>query len=327
MNPYSYTSLVRQPEEAALISCVSEYLEKENCKETSYDLTHLVKYLKDNLDGVSIIDVEPRHIQAFIDSRSEKPATIRRRYYKIKGFFGYLESRYRSYNSPCYKIKLPRLELPVSHRIAVEDIGKIKAYLPTIKDHQTRISVGLKYSLAFDFGARPMDLRNITIAHLDLTSGIVRQLERKGGFKQDLPLSKESIALIRKWLPIRQRILKDSGIFRFESLPQEIQDRYPLLPSAYNNRLKDRMVPELFRISSKTIFDHMVNTALSAGVSLTPMQIRHTFAHDLYDSTLDLRLVQEAMGHTTTAITTRYTARGPERIREMVNMGAWRKAA
>lgn len=313
------------------MSCVREYLElPDTTKERRLDLEHFMDFAKLTMTGTSIVDVTPKLIKEFIDYKlnvvGEQASTVKRRFYLVRGFFKYLEGRYRTYSTPFVDVKPPRIPLPVSDRISEEDIAKIRAYLPTIKDRAERQTISLKFDMAFDNGMRPMDFVNVTVAHLDLVNGLIVDLVRKGGFVQTLTLTSETVRNLKRYLPTRQRLLINSGIFRFESLPQNVQDEYPLFPSTHNNKLKNRLNPEEFKLSNKTIYNRMTTVCRRAGVKMNPMQCRHTFAQELYDETLDLQLVQQAMGHTTPLMTQRYVARPLSRIREQMEF-IRRKAA
>ncbi len=60
----------------------------------------------------------------------------------------------------------------------------------------------------------------------------------------------------------------------------------------------------------------LLRRSLPAGV--TPHQLRHRFASRAYQQTMDIRAVQELLGHASVATTQRYTATAPDALRNAV---------
>ena len=331
MLPYSYTS-EKPLQKATLADCVQEFLAMpKSSKGQEGAHKYGLKYFEEfaaQLNKQWITEFDISHIQQFVNQlqleKGQAASTVHNRYRAVQSFFGYLENRYREFRNPCFRIKLPKLPMPDgSDGLTEAEIRKIKEFLPSLNNP----SISLKFDIAFDIAARPMDLRNATVAHLDLENGYIKNLLRKGGFYQTMPISDETAHNVKLYLPIRQRLLKDSGIFRFESLPQEIQDEYPLFPSIYRAKFKDRFKPEQFKLSAKGIHDRLVLTAAKAGVIMNPMMIRHTVAQEHYNQTKDLNQTRQLLGHTTTAMTIRYATNKTENIKKHLETTTFRRAA
>lgn len=106
---------------------------------------------------------------------------------------------------------------------------------------------------------------------------------------------------------------------RFRGIPltSELVDVLRLLP-----RVHSRVFTYLGRsIKYTTAYKQIVKACKAAGVPHTTWHpLRHTFATDLYSRGAYLKSVQDLLGHSTIAMTMRYTHRVPEVLRSTVNL-------
>jgi site-specific recombinase XerD len=106
-------------------------------------------------------------------------------------------------------------------------------------------------------------------------------------------------------MEVRERELKRY----FAKLSPAKNKKLPLFISTYG---ADADKPESFLMGAKTIW-RAINE-LSAEVHLHPHLLRHSYALDLLDSSKDVRLVAQALGHSDVRVTMRYTERSGEEV-------------
>ena len=92
----------------------------------------------------------------------------------------------------------------------------------------------------------------------------------------------------------------------------------PVLVSTYGAELSR---PLSFAMSPKSVW-HAISSlgklasalAPTKKIHLHPHRLRHTFAHGLLDSSKDVRLVAQALGHSDVRTTMRYTERTEDEV-------------
>ena len=138
--------------------------------------------------------------------------------------------------------------------------------------------------LMLNLGLRASEVLNLKIKDIDWMSG--KLMVRQGKNKRDrtLWLNEDDLELLRKW-----REKKPEGELLFTTLKGgSIDDRY--------------LRAMVDRLAKKAGIDKNVH----------PHTLRHTFATDLYAETLNLRMIQKALGHSSVQSTQIYTHINPQ---------------
>lgn len=177
--------------------------------------------------------------------------------------------------------------------------GEIGALLDTCADDATAAGARDAAVIALLYGA---GLRRSEAAALDLIhydSAIYELKVRGKGDKERLvPLESGVTAALDDWLSVRGC---NAG---------------PLLcPVRKGGRV------ELRRMSAQAIYDALLKRASGARIpSLSPHDLRRTFASDLLDVSGDVSAVQKLLGHANVQTTMRYDRRGEAAKRKAVNL-------
>jgi integrase/recombinase XerD len=143
----------------------------------------------------------------------------------------------------------------------------------------------LVMKLMLDLGFRLSEATSLKWIHIDFISGKVMIREGKGAKDRTLWLSEEDLTYFKKW---KERQIKETG-----KNPKYVFTT--LKGKQLNNRYVRAFV---YRYTKK------------AGIEkhISPHTLRHTFATDLYkESKHNIRLVQEALGHSDLSTTQIYT--------------------
>lgn len=198
---------------------------------------------------------------------------------------------------PTEKIKLPKERQ--EHQVKFLNLEQVEQLLssPDIKT-ATGIRDRAILETLFSTGLRVAELVSLDRKHLsgagnkdDFEISIIG----KGGYPRTVYFSKHALSWVKKYLGIRND--DDGALFI---------------------RLKGRSDPSL-RLTPRGIELTVQKYAKKSGIPVlaTPHTLRHSFATDLLTQGVDLRTVQEFLGHRNIATTQVYTHITSKRLREI----------
>jgi len=221
-----------------------------------------------------------------------KPKSIKRKVACLKAFCNYLEFDDVIENNPFLKIKTRFQEpfiLPRTIPLAIIQAILSAAYQEqNIKDntifrHNTILRDIAVLELLFATGVRVSELCSLSVSNIDLSDNFVR-VYGKGSKERIIQIENEDVrlALENYYKVFSLKISKGSFFFV--------------------NRLDNRLSEQSVRF--------MINAYVDlAGVSLhiTPHMFRHSFATLLLEEDVDIRFIQQLLGHSSIVTTQIYT--------------------
>ena len=228
-----------------------------------------------------------------------KPKSAKRKIACIKAFYHYMETENIIVLNPFHKIKIKYKEpivlpktIPISN---VESIIKYayQQHYSAITSYQTETTLRnlLVIELLFSTGMRVSEISNLKIKNVDLKSKNI-YVYGKGSKERIMCLANNSIEkLLEQYLDTR----KNSSEYLF------------------TNKLGNHYSAQSIR--------NMVNTyAKAAGVEMhiTPHMFRHTFATALLDEDVNIRYIQQLLGHSSIVTTQIYTHISTNKIRHIL---------
>lgn len=242
---------------------------------------HLVKYYK----ILDVADIEKRHFQnylAYIKKNDIKSATLARKISAIKSFHHYLAKEIDECNDISLKIKTPKVEKKLPVVLSIDEVNTI---IDSI-DIDTPIGLRNKAMMELLYGSdlRISELLEVKTKDLHMTEGFINIIG-KGNKERIIPLSGSSINIIRKYI--------------IEARPHFKKKPGDLLFTNYEGNPMSRQ--GAFKLIKKITLD--------AGITknISPHSFRHSFATHLLESGMDLRMVQEILGHEDISTTQIYT--------------------
>lgn len=155
--------------------------------------------------------------------------------------------------------------------------------------------------LLYATGLRVGELVSLDWRDLDL-SGRMLRVVGKGNKERAVPFGRAAATALREWLADWEELRL------LDALPAPAKGRAkaePVFLNARGGRLTDRSVR---RILDRAVAD----AGVAPGVH--PHTLRHTFATHLLEGGLDLRAIQELLGHSSLATTQKYTHLDVERL-------------
>lgn len=264
-------------------------LDRKTIKSYSIDLNQFEQFVCiDRLEWQ-----EKKSIEKYIESLHciYKPKSVKRKIASIKAFFHYLELEEILEINPFHRIQIKYKEpfiLPKT--IPLKNIERIiifayKYYEKAQTDYskKTRLRNALILELLFATGMRISELCSLKIEQIDLTEYIIK-IHGKGSKERLIHICNRSIQiLLSKYIN--------------EIIQYDDKNRYLFINKLHN------------RLSEQSVRNMITNYAKQAGISLhiTPHMFRHSFATLLLEEDVDIRYIQQMLGHSSITTTQIYT--------------------
>lgn len=258
-------------------------LDPKTVKAYKIDLTQFVT----SLSVSSVEDISSENIKKYIANLHQtfKPKTVKRKIASVKAFISFLDEMELITYNPFAKIhtkfrepvQLPRtIPLPTMELL----LSSLYAYYHSAKTEYSRrssLQAIAIIELLFATGIRISELCSISTEDIDL---INRRLKINGKGKKERILS----------------IGNTSGLFIISEYKNEFSNE--INASGLFFPVSDQVVRRMIRKHCKL-----------AGITqhITPHMFRHTFASSLLEAGVDLRYIQDFLGHSSISITEIYT--------------------
>ncbi|WJW75577.1 tyrosine recombinase XerC [Thiohalobacter sp. IOR34] len=208
--------------------------------------------------------------------------SIQRRLSAIRGFFNHLirldNRRFR--HNPAQNVTAPRGEKRLPAAVDVDQMARL---LDIREDDPLARRDRAMLELVYSSGLRLSELVGLELGDLDLKQGLVT-VRGKGGKTRIVPVGRQAIAALQRWLADRGGLAADEETALFVSR---------------NGR----------RLGQRSVQQRLARWAQRQGLPqhVHPHMLRHSFASHLLESSGDLRAVQELLGHADISTTQVYT--------------------
>lgn len=225
-----------------------------------------------------------------LNKKYTKYKTIKRKIASVKAFYSYLEYEEIIEFSPFRKIrtqiKEPKL-LPktIPNSLLKEIFDNLyKSYNEAKTDYQKKISLRniAMIELLFSTGIRISELCNIKIENIDFKEHTLK-IFGKGSKERILYIGNDHVLNILKKYNDLNCINKNQSFF-------------------FINKFGDKISEQSVRILLNKI-----EKELNFSIHITPHMLRHTFATKLLEKDVDIRYIQNILGHSSISTTQIYT--------------------
>lgn len=247
----------------------------------------------DGISTTSLLEITPSILENYIKKLHEKykPKSVKRKIASIKAFFHYLEYRNIIIQNPFNKIQIHFREpviLPKTIPLYI-----VEKFLSTIysqrsnakTDYQKRNALrdAAVAELLFSTGIRISELCNLKNNDVNLIDGIIL-IYGKGSKERLLQIGNSSVLdILREYKNnFYQKTLQCDHFFTSQS----------------GKPLSDQSVRRMI---------NKYSSIASIDLHITPHMFRHTFATSLLEADVDIRYIQEMLGHSSINITEIYT--------------------
>ncbi|WP_406841784.1 tyrosine-type recombinase/integrase [Lactococcus lactis] len=261
------------------------------CKDNKRLSEHSIRAYKSDLD--QFLQFNSINVEEYITHLSKqniKSKTLKRKIATLKTFFRYLENQEVISENPFYKLrfhfrdekKLPKIITPADLKIIysylLEQKLKSKTAYQKEKSHRNLLIL----SLLISTGVRISELCHITLENINTQS---REITILGKGKKERILyigSDDTYSLLIDYI----------DTYRVK------MDKFLFLGYDKKASLTEQSVRLLFK---------SINKKLGIEKNITPHMFQHTFATMLLDSGVDIRYIQQILGHSSIAVTQIYT--------------------
>lgn len=231
-------------------------------------------------------EVTPRVARSYLahlHSRGLAPRSVARALACLRTYFAFLVSEGAVASNPAAAVPHPRGANPtpvVADRYAIE--GLLDGFLETPAGRRDRAAVELLYAA----GLRVGELVGLDLGDVHLPQRTLR-VRGKGRKERLVPFGRPAAAAVEAYLPFRAEWRRGRG-----------GEDEPLFVNQRGGRLSDRSVRRLLDAAVRRTADL---------AHLHPHALRHAFATHLLEAGMDLRAIQELLGHSSLATTQIYT--------------------
>ena len=258
-------------------------------KAYSIDLKYFLKFLNNHkgkkvtlkvLGSLSLRDFRSWLSSQKLNNKSLSPKTQARSKAAIKSFYKFLNKNKYIKNTTIFNLQpvkiIKQLPRPLSFKEVIDVIN-----ISGEKKDWTGLRDKTLFILIYAAGLRineALQLNRIDVEDLDII-----RVQGKGGKIREIPLIESATASIKQLLDIEKNKYMNS----------------PLFKGLKGKRLSPRQV-------QKTMEE--IRNKLSLPKTVTPHALRHSFATHLLEKGVDLRTLQELLGHSSLSTTQGYTA-------------------
>jgi len=216
-------------------------------------------------------------------------STIGRKLAAIRSCYRYLVRQGILQKNPAELVSTPKLEKKIPYHLTIDEITTLVeapsgADIPALRDKAI-------LELLYSSGLRVSELTGLNTCNIDLESGLVKVMG-KGGKERIVPLGRHAVKAISSYLEVIPPYVAGGAVFL----------------NLRGGRLTRRSV-------ARIVDRHICRLATIKKVS--PHTLRHTFATHLLESGVDLRAIQEMLGHSSLSTTQKYTHVNIDRLMEV----------
>ena len=286
-------------------------------KEYNYDLNRFLKYLmyhlrltnEKNLDNIDIhsmtldtmnkVTLDDIHAYLFYltNTFDSKPATRARKAASIRVFFKYLAQKGMISQNPAMNLESPKLGKRMPKYLSLDDSKKLLEVASNTNDRNNERDFAI-ITLFLNCGIRLSELVGINIKDIVFSENKLNVIG-KGNKERTIYLNKACVNAINSYLAVRPRTGIKSGSEDALFLSERLE-----------------------RISRRTVQYIVKQELLKAGLDTNKYSVhklRHTAATLMYQyGNVDIRALQELLGHESISTTQIYTHVNNEQVRHAV---------
>lgn len=210
----------------------------------------------------------------------------------VKTFFNYIKKFHFIENSSIYSIKMRKLNKPLPRTIdkdfALRATEMINRLTPNEKDWVALRDRAI-LMLLYGCGMRISEALSITLEDLYANNDFIT-VRGKGKKERNIPILNTVREAVYDYL---------------ESFPYKIEKNLPIFLGIQGKPLN----PDVFRTKIR-----LLKNIAGLPKHTTPHAFRHSFATQLLNDGVDLRIIQDILGHTSLQTTERYTKVSTDKI-------------
>lgn len=249
------------------------------------DLNIIISTLKKDLNQLNKDDIN--NFLKNMDASSRTKAhylTVLNSYYNYLIFTGLLSM------NPCDGIKSPKIEKKLPVYLTIEEIDKLfNIRLNKPIDYRNKAML----ELLFATGTRISELTSLTLSQINFEESIIKVMG-KGKKERIIPIANNALNYLKVYIyNYREYLVKNTNEYVFLNKNGE-------------------------KISRQGFFKILKKMAQDSGINknISPHVLRHSFATYLLNNGVDLRVIQELLGHENLETTEIYSHLTSQKIKD-----------
>ena len=258
------------------------------------DLNQFVQYIEPDIKNTKIENITKYVLKTYLQIISHfKTKTIKRKVASLKAMFNFLEYEDDTYINPFRKLKIQLREAYILP--SVMNLGEVKKILHVMYNDLGSNSNQEKYTykaqtrniaiveILFSTGMRVSEICNLKSENINLKTGTIK-IFGKGSKERIIQICQtETLSIVRAYFQLHKNRIKSNAPF-------------------FINRLG-------FPLSTQSVRLMIKSYVKKAGLTkhITPHTFRHTFATLLLEEDVDIKYIQNMLGHSSIATTQIYT--------------------
>jgi integrase/recombinase XerD len=270
-------------------------LSSKTIKAYNIDLKQFKDFIVKNNNLVFIEDIDKYNIKLYLQVliRNKKSKTVKRKIATVKALFNFLEFEEIIQLNPFRKMRIQiKLELQLPRILTLDEINNLfqTAYQNrhNKKSHNDYFYKSVirditVLELLFSTGVRVSELCNLRKSDIDIKNGIINVFG-KGKRERIIQICNNEILYVLE---------------EYRNLFHNLNDKSKYF---FINRLGNRLSEQSVRFMIKKYV-----TISNIKKNVTPHMFRHTFATMLLEEGVDIRYIQQLLGHSTINTTQIYT--------------------
>ncbi len=274
---------------------VEKGLSKNTLEAYGKDIRQYAEFLNKYQKVYDVEDIKRDHIKKYVRSLTNKElakSSLSRKISAIKTFHKFLVLEKITKENPAELIEMPKKEKNIPDVLSVQDIDDLLSSIniDTPIGQRNKAMIELLYAS----GLRVSELLDLKISDIHMNMGYIDVIG-KGNKERIVPIGYEAIDSMRKYIiDARPELCKIKSDFLFVN--------YQGNP-----------------ISRQGFFKVLKTQAKEAGITkeISPHKLRHSFATHLLENGVDLRMIQELLGHEDISTTQIYTQINAERLKKV----------
>jgi integrase/recombinase XerD len=263
------------------------------------DLELFEKFLG-KLEAASFKDIQD--YLAKLHQENIKTSSVARKISVLKSFYKFLENEKLIKTNPTLDLSAPKPEKKIPKFLTKEEVFKILDYIDKDKS-EFGIKLSCLLEILYASGLRVSELVSIPMSAIQIPEKNYLIIKGKGNKERLAPLNKSAIRKLLQYLELRKNLGHQDSKWLFVGVVRASKDKDRI-------RLNKEFVAEYNHLTRQRLFQMLKELALKVGIDpsrVHPHVIRHSFASHLLDSGVDLRVLQELLGHADISTTEIYT--------------------
>lgn len=240
---------------------------------------------------------------AFLDNQKLEPSSISRKISCFRGFYKFLENEKIIKENPVRNIENLKKRLNLPKMLSEKEITKIFEFLGNQQSYKD-IRLNAMVEIMYSSGLRVSELVSLPLCVIQKEGDSFRNyliVKGKGNKERMAVLNESTLIALKKYLTLRNSCKDKNSKWLFVGKSLKTQQDSHITRQGFHKALKE--LAPCCEIDESRLHPHI---------------LRHSFATHLLNRGVDLRVLQELLGHSDISTTQIYTHIANSKLKDLV---------